>query len=75
MTLEPNGLMNPDYLELIRTMPRTSDGMVKDLHYVPKGQLDAYEKAWGEWCRNNKEKRKMWPVWLERWISERKKGD
>ena len=64
-------LLNPSYLEALKTMPRMADGMVKDLHYVPKNQVEAYEAAWREWCKTHD--RKVWPLWLHKWAETKKR--
>lgn len=64
-------LIHPDYLAAIQSMPRAADGTVKDLHYLPPGQVPAYEAAWREWCRTHD--RKFWPAWIVKWGDTKKR--
>jgi hypothetical protein len=68
----PAHLVHPDYLELLKTMPRAADGTVKDLKYVPHGQQEAYTEAWRQWCREHPD-RTMWPAWLHEFIAAKKR--
>lgn len=65
-------LLHPDYLEALKSMPRNQHGHIVDLHYVPRGQLAAYEQAWREWCRTHD--RKVWPMWLHKWAEGKKRA-
>ena len=57
-------LMHPDYLRLIQSMPRTADGMVKDVKYVPENQRAAYLQQWRVWAKEHPDRTK-WPQWLQ----------
>ena len=73
MKIGPQGLMHPDYLAALQSMPRAPDGTVKDLHYVPPAQVPAYEAKWREWCRAHPDK-SQWPLWLHKWAEGKKRG-
>ena len=69
-TLGPDGLMHPDYLEALRSMPRDTDGTVKALQFVPERHREAYESAWRDWCRSHD--RKFWPAFILTWAAAKK---
>ena len=62
-------LPSGELLAAWETMPRTTEGSVVDLHYVPKQKLTAYEAQWREWgaCHS----RAVWPDWLIAWADGR----
>ena len=70
----PAHLLHPDYLKALQDMPRTSGGHVMDLHYVPRGQVAAYEAQWRLWCREHPNK-KHWPAWLFKWAAAKKRTE
>lgn len=72
-SIGPIGLLHPDYLKSLETMPRTAAGHVVDLHYVPPGQVAAYEAEWRKWCAAHD--RKLWPAWLFTWAETKKRRE
>ena len=68
----PAHLLHPDYLELLKTMPRNAGGFVMDLHFVPGPQVEAYEAQWRQWCKDHPDRTK-WPPWLHKWIETKKR--
>jgi hypothetical protein len=51
------------------TMPRTPDGLVISLFYVPSRQLAVYEAAWRTWLAEHP--KHLWPNWVEAWGAQR----
>lgn len=47
------------------TMPRTRDGFVIALEFVPFGQVGEYEARWRDWLA--KHPKHLWPTWVSRW--------
>ena len=56
--------------EAWETMPRTADGFIVALQYIPPKHLAAYEAAWREWAKVHP--RHLWPDWLIAWADAKR---
>ena len=62
-------LPSGDVLAAWETMPRTPDGYVIALQFIPARYLAPYETQWREWAKVHA--RSLWPDWLIRWAESK----
>ena len=53
-------------------MPRTADGFVISLFFVPRGERDAFEAQWREWAKGKQ--KYLQPVWFADWAEFKRSG-
>ena len=56
--------------QVLLSLPRTRSGNVTNPLYLPPEQRPDYERALGQWCRENP--RRSWPQWLSDYVDRRR---
>jgi hypothetical protein len=64
--------LSEDEAHALASMPRTADGFVISLFFVPREQRDALEAEWREWAKAKP--KHLWPVWFDEWAEFRRSG-
>ena len=62
----------PDEHQAYLSMPRTADGSVMNLFFVPLGQRSSLEDQWREWARGKP--KHLYPNWFESWARHKQSG-
>ena len=63
--------MKPEELEAYLTMPKTPEGLVISLFYLPPWLVPRMEPLWLKWIAEHP--RHLWPNWATAWAEHRRK--
>ena len=64
--------MTPEEHAAYLSMPKTADGFVMNLFFVPPGQRALLESEWREWARGKP--KHLYPNWFDDWARYKDSG-
>jgi hypothetical protein len=64
--------LNAEEIAARETMPKTSDGFIVSLFYLPPGQRAALEPQWQDWVRG--QPKHLLPNWWADWLEFKRSG-